>query len=579
MKKLLVLICIFLSLDGIHAQGIDMLWGVKIPMRDGIKLNATVYKPHNQKEKLPVIFTLTPYIGDSYYARANYFASHNFVFVLIDVRGRGSSEGNFDPFMQEAKDGHDIVEWLAKQEYSNGKITMWGGSYAGYDQWATAKELPPHLSTIVPVAAAKPGVDFPMGYNVGSSYIVRWLTFTSGKTGNANLFEDVDFWQNKYNERFQKDLPYSKLDSIAGNPNAAFQKWVSHPRVDDYIRSYNPTPAQYAAMNFPILSITGSYDGDQPGAIAFYKEFMMHASPKGKSNHWLIIGPWDHAGTRTPKKEVGGLVFGDSSILNMNKLHEEWYNYTMRDSAKPAFLKDKVAYYITNRNTWKYVSTLDEIGKEKKIFYLSSNDGKANDLLQSGILSDSAGTSAPSQYAYDPMNKSSAEFELHPPDNYLTDQTYAFNISKFGLVFHSKSFEQDQEVSGFFELEAYVETDVKDIDLEADIYEVRQDGTSILLTSATMRARYRESLETEKLMEPGKTYLIPFHNFTFISRTIEKGSRLRLLLSTPNSMNVEKNYGTGGVVANETGKGAKVAHIRIFHAGDKASVLKMPVMK
>ena len=115
--------------------------------------------------------------------------------------------------------------------------------------------------------------------------------------------------------------------------------------------------------------------------------------------------------------------------------------------------------------------------------------------------------------------------------------------------------------------------------MEADIYELKQDGTSILLTSAIMRARYRESLETEKLMEPGKTYLVPFHNFTFISRTIEKGSRLRLLLSSPNSMNLEKNYGTGGVVAQETGKGAKPAHVKIYHAGDKASVLKMPIMK
>jgi putative CocE/NonD family hydrolase len=103
----------------------DMVWGVKVPMRDGVKLNATVYKPHHQTAKLPVIFTLTPYISDSYYARAGYFATHNFVFVLVDVRGRGSSEGNFDPCMQEAKDVYDIVEWLAKQDFSNGKITMW----------------------------------------------------------------------------------------------------------------------------------------------------------------------------------------------------------------------------------------------------------------------------------------------------------------------------------------------------------------------------------------------------------------------------------------------------------------------
>ena len=113
---------------------VDLIWGVKIPLRDGVKLNATIYKPKNMSAPLPVIFTLTPYVGDSYHARADYFAKNGYVFALVDVRGRGSSEGKFNPFAQEAKDGYDTVEWLAKQSFSNGKITMWGGSYAGYNQ-------------------------------------------------------------------------------------------------------------------------------------------------------------------------------------------------------------------------------------------------------------------------------------------------------------------------------------------------------------------------------------------------------------------------------------------------------------
>src|SRR6185295_5443832 len=111
-----------------------------------------------QTDPLPVIFTLTPYIADSYHDRAMFFARNGYVFALVDVRGRGSSEGTFDPFAQEARDGYDVVEWLARQPFGNGKVAMWGGSYAGYDQWATAKELPPHLATIVPAASAHPGV-------------------------------------------------------------------------------------------------------------------------------------------------------------------------------------------------------------------------------------------------------------------------------------------------------------------------------------------------------------------------------------------------------------------------------------
>ena len=135
------------------AAKVEWQWGVKIPLRDAVHLNATLYKPAGLKELRPCLFTLTPYIGQSYHDRGMYFAAHGYPFLTVDVRGRGNSEGVFQPLIQEAQDGYDVVEWLAQQPYCNGKISMWGGSYAGYDQWATAKEFPPHLATIVPVAS------------------------------------------------------------------------------------------------------------------------------------------------------------------------------------------------------------------------------------------------------------------------------------------------------------------------------------------------------------------------------------------------------------------------------------------
>lgn len=76
---------------------VDLDWGVKIPLRDGVRLNATVFRPAGQKEPLPVVFTLTPYTADSYLNRALYFARNGYVYALIDVRGRGNSEGAFEP--------------------------------------------------------------------------------------------------------------------------------------------------------------------------------------------------------------------------------------------------------------------------------------------------------------------------------------------------------------------------------------------------------------------------------------------------------------------------------------------------
>jgi len=157
---------------------VEVLWGVEIPVRDGVRLNATVYKPLEMAEPLPVVFTLTPYTSDTYHERGWYFARHGYVFALVDVRGRGNSGGEFDPFAQEAEDGHDVVEWLAEQPWCNGKVAMWGGSYAGYDQWAVAKEFPPHLATIVPAAAAFAGVDFPFWKNIPFYFFSRVITST-----------------------------------------------------------------------------------------------------------------------------------------------------------------------------------------------------------------------------------------------------------------------------------------------------------------------------------------------------------------------------------------------------------------
>ena len=189
-------------------NGVDLIWDVKIPMRDGVKLNATIYKPKDMKEPLPVVFTLTPYISDTYHPRAMYFAQNGYVFALVDVRGRGNSEGRFVPWENEARDGYDIVEWLAQQPWSNGKVAMWGGSYAGFDQWTTLKEIPPHLKTIVPAAAAYAGVDFPFLKNIFYPYVMQWLTFTSGVTPQNNLFGEFPFWTEKNRELYMKHLPF-----------------------------------------------------------------------------------------------------------------------------------------------------------------------------------------------------------------------------------------------------------------------------------------------------------------------------------------------------------------------------------
>jgi uncharacterized protein len=577
---LAVLIALCVAAQAQQPANVDLVWAVKIPLRDGIRLNATVYKPHEQKEPLPVIFELTPYISDLYHARAYYFAQHGYVFALVDVRGRGNSEGTFEPFVQEPRDGHDVVEWLARQPWSNGKITMWGGSYAGFDQWMTLREAPEHLATIVPAAAAHFGVDYPMYRNMPVPYDLQWLTYTSGVTGNDRLFGESSFWIAKFTELYLSHGPFREFDRIAGNPSPTFQKWVSHPRIDSFWQSMTIPPERYRSINIPILTITGSYDGDQTGAFTYYKNHMKYGTDEAKARHYLIIGPWDHAGTRTPKKDVGGLTFGDASLLDMNKLHTDWYDWTLKTGPKPEFLKKRVAYYVMAAEEWKYADTLEGISNSTRILYLDSDSGQANDVTRSGRLSDTqpSGTQ-PDRYAYDPLDVRPAELEKEEIKNVYTDQRYALNLYGNGVVYHSGPFAQNAEISGFVKLTTWMAMDVPDTDFQATLYEILLDGTSVLLSSDSIRARYRESLSQEKLVKTGEINEYTFDGFTFFSRRIAKGSRLRLVLSCPNSIYLEKNYNGGGVVADETAKDARTAHVVVFHDNQHPSRLELPIVK
>ncbi|MGA9829155.1 MAG: CocE/NonD family hydrolase [Rhodanobacteraceae bacterium] len=561
-----------------EGKPVQFQWGVGIPMRDGVKLDATLYRPRGQKQPLPCVFTLTPYISANYHDRAMYFASHGYVFLTVDVRGRGNSGGQFTPLLQEAKDGHDVVEWLAGQIWCNGKVAMWGGSYAGYDQWATAKEFPPHLATIVPVASPMPGVDYPMQHNMFYAYDMQWLTFVSGHTAQEKIFGDSSFWSAQFRRWYKAHAPFDQLDGYVGNPSSIFHTWVSHPMQDDYWDSFKPTPADYAKLSLPILSICGQYDGDQPGALAFYREHMQYGSAADKARHWLIIGPWDHAGTRTPKAEVGGLKFGPASLLDMNELHKSWFDWTMKDGKKPDFLKDRVAYYVTGEEAWRYAPSLDAVAARSEPMYLDSTASRANSAFASGDLRrEHAGSGAPDHYAYDPLDTSSADWESDQDESGLTDQRGVLRSSGKLLVYHTPEFATDTDIAGFFKLSTWIALNQPDSDLFADIFEIRPDGSSVFLSSDGIRARYRKSLRKAELVDPGNIERYDFDHFTFSARRIAKGSRLRLVIGPVNSMYAEKNYNSSGVVAKESGKDARTVTVTLYHDAGHPSALYVPI--
>lgn len=561
-------------------------WGVKIPLRDHVELNATIYLPTmSGAAPTPVIFTLTPYQSDTYHARASYFAAHGYAFALVDVRGRGNSAGEFEPFVNEDRDGHDVVEWLAQQPFCNGKVTMWGGSYAGFDQWATAKELPPHLATIVPVAAAHPGLDFPFPNNVGQTYPIRWMTLTSGRTGQQNLFADSTFWQTKFLEAYRQNLPFKSLDAFVGNPTPNFQRIVQHPVPDAYYDAMTPTAEQFRKIGLPILTITGQYDGDELGAMSFYRDHLTNASAEARARHFLVIGPWDHAGTRTPTDDVGGVKFGPDSLLDVNDLHVKWYDWTLKGGAQPEFLKKRVAYYVLApgnsgaNGEWRYADTLEGTFAGSRTFFLNSKDGNANGVFSSGVLTEAPPTAGADRYVYDPLDLQRGELEgtEERAKTQLLDQRFALSIHDDGLVYHSDPLPSETALIGCPEVSLWLAIDTPDTDLTADFYEVLEDGTSISLWSDACRLRYRESPREQKLVKAGEVVRCDFKPGLFVARRLAKGSRLRLVITSPNSIFFQKNYNSGGVVAEESAKDAKTAHVTVYHDATHASALKLPL--
>jgi putative CocE/NonD family hydrolase len=571
------------------ATDYDIRWGVKIPMRDKVELNATLYfpkTPDGSTPKTPVVFTLTPYISDSYHPRAAYFASHGYVFALVDVRGRGNSGGEFEPFAQEPHDGHDVVEWLAQQSFCDGKVAMWGGSYAGFDQWATAKELPPHLATIVPAAAAHPPLDYPSLDNVGECYDVQWFTHTSGKASQQNLFGDSKFWRTKFLDAYKKHIAFKTLDSFVGNPSVNFQRILKHPTADAYYDATVPTVDQFRKLTLPILTITGQYDGDELGAMTFYRDHLANALPEVRAKHYLIIGPWDHAGTRTPTDETGGVKFGPGAIVDLNDLHRQWYDWTMKNGAKPQFLKNQVAYYLLApgnsgaNGDWKYTDSYANLIAGPKPFYLDSKNGDANGVFRSGSLIETKPSQGVDQFVNDPMDTSRGEdFEGVEPNEKTAnlDQRFALCVGKDGLVYHTEALSKERPLIGCPKVSLWVSIDTPDTDLECDLYEIQPDGTSISLWSDIRRLRYRESLRDAKLAKPGEIVKCDFDPGLFVARRLMKGSRLRLVVDSPNSIFWQKNYNSGGVVADETAKDAHTAHVKIYHDAAHASVIDLPL--
>jgi predicted acyl esterase len=101
-------------------------------------------------------------------------ADRGYVGVMAYTRGKRFSKSEIYPYETDGKDAYDVIDWISKQPWCNGKIGMYGGSYNGFTQWAAAKNLHPALKTIVPYVANRPGMGLPMENNIFINPNYEW---------------------------------------------------------------------------------------------------------------------------------------------------------------------------------------------------------------------------------------------------------------------------------------------------------------------------------------------------------------------------------------------------------------------
>lgn len=329
------------------SEAIEVSLQQRIPLSDGVSLNAAIYKPRDI-ESAPVLLTFTPYAIDFCHTRAMTFARCGYIAVVVEARGRGDSDGEFALY-GDAADGAASVEWASQQPWCTGKVGLFGGSYSGLIQWAIATLKPQGLAAIAPLCAPMPGFDADGLYPFFPLDNLRWATFIRGRNLQSRLWEDEALWAATIRRNLDEGLSIDDLSSYFGAEDERLAEMVRRFVDRDTWSDAVPSESQMREITVPSLTITGTGDNAQRGAIRYWQR-MRGAKPELRA--WLVIGPWTHSGAR----ETECRRKDTSSCANLAQVETEllvdFYAHTLRGSLLRTALQEA--------NNLAYVSGVEE---------------------------------------------------------------------------------------------------------------------------------------------------------------------------------------------------------------------------
>lgn len=596
---------------------------VMVPMSDGKRMSADIYRPKDESKKYPVIFVRTPYNFNWWDVRLGAprdmsqqieAVKRGYAYVIMNERGHYFSEGIYDILGAPLSDGSDAITWLTSQPWSSGKLGTIGCSSTAEWQLAVAAMGNKGFTTMIP-----------QGFGAGVGRVAPFYEQGNWYRGGAfqMLFAAWIYGeQNQLRPMFPST--YSREDLVKASrffdlapsmPPVDWSKALQHLPVKDILRAVDGPDGVYAdrvevstggAMiqrtpNDPAWYRGGLWHDDMPIRIpgfwfmswydvsvgpnlAAYNHVRKTAPKEIADQQYAVISPTLHCSfTRaTADTIVGERNVGDAR-LNYNELTYGWFDHFLKGEQNGILEKmPKVRYYLMGANQWKSSDTWPPAGAQTMTLYLSSG-GKANSLFGDGALTatPSAASQAPDRFTYDPMN---------PVPSYGGNvcctgnavQGGAFDQRKMEtrqdiLVYSTEPLAEGLEVSGSITATLFVSSDAKDTDFTVKLIDVYPDGTAYNLDETIQRMRYREGYDKPPVwMEKDRVYPVTLQPLT-TSNYFAKGHRIRIEVSSSNFPRFDRNMNTGGRNYDES-QGV-VAHNAVHHGGAHPSRIELTVVK
>ena len=532
-----------------------------VTTRDGERLATDVYLPLGIQEKCPAVLVRTPYgksKGTEVYWR---FVQRGYAVVIQDTRGREDSTGEWLPQHFEVEDGDDTLNWIAAQPWSDGQVSMTGGSYLGYVQWAAAASGNPHLKAMLSsVCAGSAFVDIPRRGGCFNSGMLAWGFAMAERQMRPELMAQEN-WDEILKIRPLKDIPKIAL----GHEVDFLTKWLEHRDMDQFWKKNN-WKARYQGNPVPALILSGWFDDNGMGTTEALE--LVKTWPKGT---WkAVLGPWKHSGNAD--YDIHNIYMGEDALrYDVDMLCMMWLEHFLKGAENGIEKTPAVEYYTLGEGCWKSAENWPPENTVSEKLYLAGGQAPAKGDRENcgkGRLTAAFGEEkGAEEYTYDPENPAvhlvdMSENELEVPEDYTKEEKREDILS-----FTTEKLSSPVTITGELSVLLYASCDCPDTDFFVRITDVDEQGKSVKLADGVLGAKYRNGFEHPQYMEEGKVYPIRIRT-TKISNTFREGHRIRLTITSsgenfifPNS-NTEEGFDSDKV---------QKAKIKIHWGGDTPS--------